>query len=39
MQGALKLERGQRIVVLGPNGAGKSTLLKSLAGTLPVVGG
>ncbi|EEH58112.1 ATP-binding cassette superfamily [Micromonas pusilla CCMP1545] len=39
LQGALKLERGQRIVVLGPNGAGKSTLLKSLAGTLPVVGG
>ena len=39
LRGAVKLERGQRVVVLGPNGAGKSTLLKSLAGTLPLVGG
>jgi ATP-binding cassette subfamily F protein 3 len=39
LRGNIKLERGQRVVVLGPNGAGKSTLLKSLAGTLPLVGG
>lgn len=39
LRGSIKLERGQRVVVLGPNGAGKSTLLKSLAGTLPLVGG
>ncbi|WUW25914.1 ATP-binding cassette domain-containing protein [Streptomyces sp. NBC_01463] len=31
---ALRLERGQRLLVSGPNGAGKSTLLRVLAGDL-----
>ncbi|WP_339845458.1 ATP-binding cassette domain-containing protein [uncultured Halopseudomonas sp.] len=35
----LQLVPGARIGVLGPNGAGKSTLIKTLAGTLPLMGG
>ncbi|PRB80960.1 ATP-binding cassette domain-containing protein [Pseudomonas sp. MYb185] len=35
----LQLAPGARIGVLGPNGAGKSTLIKTLAGTLPLIGG
>ncbi|WP_150276217.1 ATP-binding cassette domain-containing protein [Halopseudomonas salina] len=35
----LQLVPGARIGVLGPNGAGKSTLIKTLAGTLPLIGG
>ncbi|MEV0573602.1 ribosomal protection-like ABC-F family protein [Streptomyces sp. NPDC050392] len=31
---ALRLDRGQRLLVSGPNGAGKSTLLRVLAGDL-----
>ncbi|MFI6514710.1 ribosomal protection-like ABC-F family protein [Spirillospora sp. NPDC050679] len=31
---ALRLERGERLLVTGPNGAGKSTLLRVLAGEL-----
>ncbi len=35
----LQLVPGARIGLLGPNGAGKSTLIKTLAGTLPLMGG
>lgn len=35
----LTLRGGARIGVLGVNGAGKSTLIKTLAGTLPLLGG
>lgn len=35
----LQLAPGARIGILGPNGAGKSTLIKTLAGTLPLLGG
>ena len=35
----LQLAPGARIGLLGPNGAGKSTLIKSLAGSLPLLGG
>ncbi|HDZ55667.1 MAG TPA: ATP-binding cassette domain-containing protein [Pseudomonas xinjiangensis] len=35
----LQLVPGARIGVLGPNGAGKSTLIKTLAGSLPLLGG
>ncbi|MCP4534880.1 MAG: ATP-binding cassette domain-containing protein, partial [Delftia sp.] len=35
----LQLAPGARIGLLGPNGAGKSTLIKSLAGSLPLIGG
>ena len=32
---ALKIEKGQTVIVVGPNGAGKSTLLRTIAGLLP----
>jgi len=35
----LQLAPGARIGVLGPNGAGKSTLIKTLADSLPLIGG
>jgi ATP-binding cassette subfamily F protein 3 len=35
----LQLVPGARIGVLGPNGAGKSTLIKTIANTLPLMGG
>ena len=36
---SLEIAPGDRIGVLGRNGAGKSTLIRSLAGSLPLLGG
>ncbi len=36
---ALKIDKGEVVVVLGANGAGKTTLLKAIAGLLPVANG
>ena len=35
----LEIERGAKVAVLGDNGQGKTTLLKTLAGSLPALGG
>lgn len=31
--------RGEIVTIIGPNGAGKSTVLKTIAGSLPALGG
>jgi ATP-binding cassette subfamily F protein 3 len=36
---SLSIQRGQRIAIIGANGIGKSTLVKTLAGSLPLLGG
>ncbi|WP_447038823.1 ribosomal protection-like ABC-F family protein [Streptomyces sp. DSM 118878] len=39
VEGTLRIEAGERLLVTGPNGAGKSTLLRLLAGELTPEGG
>jgi ATP-binding cassette subfamily F protein 3 len=34
-----EIQRGQKVVIAGENGRGKSTLLKTIAGTIPALGG
>ncbi|CAM5440520.1 ABC transporter ATP-binding protein OS=Streptomyces alboniger OX=132473 GN=CP975_26790 PE=4 SV=1 [Streptomyces alboniger] len=39
VEGTLRIEAGERLLVTGPNGAGKSTLLRLLAGEAAPAGG